>query len=78
MAAPANHVTRTYRLLYDPGSPLSVTKDLGKSTSQPRSYMIKRNNIHHGIQRAEDKVTNQVHHTYYNTVFNIIQESDIT
>jgi hypothetical protein len=32
---PFNMLMRTY--LYKPGSPLSVTKDLGKLTSQPRS-----------------------------------------
>ena len=33
----ADMVTRTYIHLYKPGSPSSVTKDLDKSTSQPRS-----------------------------------------
>ena len=37
MAIPANTLTRAYFHLYKPGSPPSVTKDLGKSTSQPRS-----------------------------------------
>jgi hypothetical protein len=31
-----NTLTRTYFHLYKPGGPPSVTKDLGKSTSQPR------------------------------------------
>jgi hypothetical protein len=79
-AAPTNHVTRMYRLLYEPCSSPSVTKDLGKLTSQPRSYMIKGNNIHHGIQSYQRKIRLQPKFItlYYNTVFNIIQESDIT
>jgi hypothetical protein len=36
--SPFNMLTRTYFHLYRPGSPPSVTKDLGKSTSQPRSH----------------------------------------
>ena len=32
-----NTLTRAYSHLYKPGSPPSVTQDLGKSTSQPRS-----------------------------------------
>ena len=34
---PANVLTRAYFHLYKPGSLPSVLKDLGKSTSQPRS-----------------------------------------
>ena len=36
--SPFNTLTRTYFHLYKPSSPSSVTKDLGKSTSQPRSH----------------------------------------
>ena len=35
--SPLNTLTRAYSHLYKPGSPPSVTQDLGKSTSQPRS-----------------------------------------
>ena len=37
MVVPFNTLACAYFHLYKPGSPLSVTKDLGKSTSQPRS-----------------------------------------
>ena len=33
-----NSLARTHLHLYKPGSPLSVMKELGKSTSQPRSH----------------------------------------
>jgi hypothetical protein len=36
--SPFNMLTRTYFHLYKPGSPPSVAKVLGKSTSQPRSH----------------------------------------
>jgi hypothetical protein len=36
--SPLNTLTRVYFHLYKSGSPPSVTKDLGKSTSQPRSH----------------------------------------
>jgi hypothetical protein len=36
--SPFNTLTRIYFQLYKPGSSPSVTKDLGKSTSQPRSH----------------------------------------
>ena len=35
---PLNMLARTHLHLYKPGSPSSVMKDLGKSTSQPRSH----------------------------------------
>jgi hypothetical protein len=38
---PLNTLTRAYFHLYKPGSLPSITKDLGKSTSQPRSPYIK-------------------------------------
>ena len=37
MVVPANTLTHAYFHLYKHGSPPSVPKDLGKSTSQPRS-----------------------------------------
>ena len=37
MAVPANMLTRAYFHLYKLSSPPSVSKDLGKSTSEPRS-----------------------------------------
>jgi hypothetical protein len=46
MTVPLNTLTHTYCHSYKPGSPLSTTKGLNKSTSQPRSYMIKGYIIH--------------------------------
>jgi hypothetical protein len=39
--SPLNTLTRLYRHLFKSGSPLSTTKGLNKSTSQPKSYLIK-------------------------------------
>jgi hypothetical protein len=54
--APAT-LTRLYRHLYKCGSSSSVTKDLDKSTSQPKSYYIKETTyIHHNTQSLQRKI----------------------
>ena len=47
--SPFNTLTRTYFHLYKLGSPPSITKDLGKSTSQPRSHDLANTHYIHKV-----------------------------